>query len=330
MNGSKITGHKTTSANGAVYVLSQGSSLTMNGGEISDNESTFADQTAAGGVFIGINSEFIMNGGKISENKASNATTSGARKVGGVLCDTGSRITMNGGEVSGNTSVGAAGGFAIISCIFTMNNGKISENTGNDAGAIRIVSSGATIFTINGGEISGNIGTNTGGIYTQSPITINGGTISGNTGPSAGGVLTTSNSILTISGGIITGNISPRGDVYTSINNTTNPIILRGNGLISTLTVANINSSNIIQIASGWTSEVATLNLHYADVSFPTVATQWAGKKVIQAASGYTLATADIGKFKQVNFMNSNNLTRPISEEGRVISSAVADIGTLK
>jgi hypothetical protein len=329
MNGSKITGHKTTSANGTVYVLNQGSSFTMNGGEISDNETTFADQTAAGAVFMGLNSEFIMNGGKISGNKASNATTSGARKAGGVYCDTGSRITLNGGEISGNTG-GAAGGIYLLSGTFLMNDGKISGNTGTDAGAIRTYGISNSYFTMNGGEISGNNGGGTGGIYSQSPITMNGGTITGNTGASYGGINMTTDSSITFSGGSITGNIGPRGDVCMGIGVTTKPVILAGNGLISTLTVANINSSTFIQIASGWTGEVETLNLHYADVSFPTVATQWAGKKVIQAASGHTLTTADIDKFKQVNFMNSNNLTRAISEEGRVIVRTGANIGNLQ
>jgi hypothetical protein len=161
---------------------------------------------------------------------------------------------------------------------------------------------------------------------------MNSGKISENTGSTGGVLMTTAEPTFTFSGGSITGNTGPRGnDLWfnTSSSHAT-PLILTGNGSVSSITLTNITGSNFIFIASSWTGEVATLNLCYADVSFPTVATQWAGKKVIQAASGYTLVTADIGKFKQVNFMNSNNLTRPISEEGRVISRAVADIGTLK
>jgi len=62
--GSKITGHTTSSSQGAVYVSGN---FTMEGGEISGNHTESTSQSSTGGVYIS-SSNFIMSGGKIINN----------------------------------------------------------------------------------------------------------------------------------------------------------------------------------------------------------------------------------------------------------------------
>jgi hypothetical protein len=332
--GSKITGHKTSSVNGAVYVLNQGSSFTMNGGEISDNESTSTTTgSSVGGVWIGLNSEFIMNGGKISGNTRS-TTDYG---VGGIYGDTGSKITMNGGEISENTgTVGGTGGVRHVGgtgSSFTMNGGKISGNTGGSAGGLYIGS--GTVFTMNGGEISGNNGINYGGVHivgsSVSPniCRMTGGKISGNTGAYDGGLIIVNSSFL-FSGGSITGNTGPRSGDFNFAGST---LILAETASAPNITLQGGTAATQVGITSGWTGEVATLNLYYNDVSYATVVSNWVGKKVITNSNeygAYALTSADIDKFKLVNFVNSNYIPRKISDEGRTIVRTGANIGNLQ
>jgi hypothetical protein len=59
----------------------------------------------------------------------------------------------------------------------------------------------------------------------------------------------------------------------------------------------------------------------------------WVGKKVITNSNeygAYALTSADIDKFKLVNFMNSNYIPRKISDEGRTIVTGGANIGNLQ
>jgi len=70
LEGSKITGHTTSNAQGAVYVASNGT-FNMIGGEITGNHSTSNSSTAVGGVRIGVGvvqGFFHMTGGSITGN----------------------------------------------------------------------------------------------------------------------------------------------------------------------------------------------------------------------------------------------------------------------
>ena len=107
---------------GGVYI--NNGNLTMNGGEISGNNSVLG-----GGVCLLNNSNFIMNGGIIRGNISSNG--------GGVQLIS-SSFTMNGGVINGNTS-GVGGGVMVDqTSVLIKNNGIIygEEFNGNDIDGI--------------------------------------------------------------------------------------------------------------------------------------------------------------------------------------------------
>ena len=69
LDGSKITGHSTSSSAGAVNILGN-SSFTMDGGEITGNHTT--TNTGTGGIFVQDNATFTMSGGSITGNTRGN------------------------------------------------------------------------------------------------------------------------------------------------------------------------------------------------------------------------------------------------------------------
>jgi uncharacterized repeat protein (TIGR02543 family) len=101
--GSKITGHTTSSANGAVYVNGETSAFIMEGGEISGNRSTYnnTDVVPVGGVYLN-GSVMVMIGGEISGNTSSSAASNA---TGGVYVgENTATFIMIGGTISGNSS----------------------------------------------------------------------------------------------------------------------------------------------------------------------------------------------------------------------------------
>jgi len=69
LDGSKITGHTTSSANGAVYI--SGGAFNLQGGEITGNRSTNTATAAAGGITIA-GGTFNISGGDVSGNFRNN------------------------------------------------------------------------------------------------------------------------------------------------------------------------------------------------------------------------------------------------------------------
>jgi len=67
-DGSKITGHRSTGSDGAVYVTSDNANFIMRGGIITDNITGFSGNTMVGGVFINAGGRFTMQGGVITGN----------------------------------------------------------------------------------------------------------------------------------------------------------------------------------------------------------------------------------------------------------------------
>ena len=185
---------------GGVYV--SGGTFTMNGGEISGNNTTTIpgvshpyDKAYGGGVYMN-GGTFTMNGGAISGN-TTNSTSSST--YGGGVYVSGGTFTMNGGTISGNTASGYNYGGGVYidssSSSFTMNGGTISGNTAYAGGGVSFYGSSSS-FTMNGGTISGNTSSNYGGgvFVSGGTFTMSGGTISGNTtnGGRGGGVFMSS------------------------------------------------------------------------------------------------------------------------------------------
>jgi hypothetical protein len=182
----------------------------MNGGEISGNETTTtATVDVAGGVVMGLNTEFIMNGGKISGNTAPNPIPITDYTCGGVYCSNGASFTMNNGEISGNT--GKTGGVYSTGNIITINGGKINSNVSNTTNGIVVTNAASCKITMNGGEISGNTGIGVYSLTNSGGFTMNGGKISGNTSPGSAGGARTTGSPFTMIGGEISGNTGAQG-----------------------------------------------------------------------------------------------------------------------
>lgn len=204
LNEGSITGNYGSGPIPGGVLLGPGTSFTMNGGRISENEGLIG-----GGVHIGADATFIMNEGEIRENSASDLG-------GGVYLEPGASFMIKGGQISGNTVYGSGGGVYInpgASC--SMNGGLITKNSGgfssrNYGGGVY---NGGSFF-LTAGHIRDNSTFMGGGIFNHGSLTIKGGSITGNT---AYGTLSQSigrgggiyqDGILTMKGGSITGNTS--------------------------------------------------------------------------------------------------------------------------
>ena len=150
-----ISGNKATKSGGGIYMSTladwTASSLTMSGGEISQNIAG----TDGGGIEV-YGGGVTMTGGKISGNTAG---TNG----GGV--DAENRFTMSGGTISDNKATTGDGGGVCQSNntgTFTMSGGEISNNTA--AGSGGGVQAGGYVFLMSDdAKISGNTATGNGG-----------------------------------------------------------------------------------------------------------------------------------------------------------------------
>ena len=191
---------------GSIYgcgVQIEGGTFTMNGGEISGNDS-FID---GGGVYVRSGGEFNMAGGTIGVNEASNN--------GGGVSVSGGVFTMTGGTIKGNKAASGGGGgvYVTITGTFTMTGGTISGNQasgGSNGGGGVYLDDGS--FTMNSGTITQNTaGVSGGGVYVDNgSFTMNGGTITGNTATISGGGVKVSGGIIDgpgLSG--VTGNYAP-------------------------------------------------------------------------------------------------------------------------
>ncbi|MBQ9790293.1 MAG: hypothetical protein IJW24_01710, partial [Clostridia bacterium] len=169
--------------------------LTMTGGEIHDNESTYGAGIYSGGQYVNVQ----ISGGKIYNNKAT---------YGGGVClcgdgSNGSYLTITGGNIYNNTAENGGGVY--------IDGSNISESD--------------VSHVINDGAIYGNTATNGGGIYLlSSSLTINGGlignddetnSIAGNTATTGyGGGIYSSGSTITMNGGHIGENVVSGASVY--------------------------------------------------------------------------------------------------------------------
>jgi hypothetical protein len=151
-DGAVLKNNKITVSYSGSGVRMNGGTFTMTGGEISGNKTT----TNGGGIYLASGSKFNMSGGTISDTMAS-----GTDGGGGVYVASGGTFTMSAGSISDNTAAANGGGVHIgNSSSFTMENGTISGNFSNGNGG-GVYASGT--FTMNGGTISGNTTTGNGG-----------------------------------------------------------------------------------------------------------------------------------------------------------------------
>ena len=184
--------------------------LTMNNGEISNNEINNIDTACGGGVIVvssgkGNVATFNLKGGKITGNYIYSDYSYGAGVA--IRCDSYDYydcavMNMSGGEISGNTSIGTGsiagnGGGIDLNGIFNMSGGVIKNNTANQKGGGLLLHSGSATMT--GGKIINNsVGLAGGGVaIIVGTFTFKGGEITGNRcdrANYAGGIDNSSNS----------------------------------------------------------------------------------------------------------------------------------------
>ena len=218
--------------------------LKMDGGKITRNANAsvgYRSASAAGVAVNGNGSSLVLNGGEISFNCGATGDAStnhlGA-DGGGVQGNTKAKITMNGGSISNNWTGGYGGGVALWDAEFTMKGGEISGNEAAWGGGVNangasgepskvyitngtISGNRAEAHLFNGNTLQGGYGgglcVGSGTQQTNSSAEISGGVISGNTAVYGGGLAVyTINSYgyntLTMSGGTVTGNSVKSGD----------------------------------------------------------------------------------------------------------------------
>ncbi|GHV69130.1 hypothetical protein AGMMS49928_10450 [Spirochaetia bacterium] len=269
---------------GGAIMVQNGSTLTINGGDIHHNQNTESTGFSFGGAIFVQDSTFVMNGGIIRNNSAIDSG-------GGVYIvrdgTSPASFTMYGGTIRNNTADNSGGGVYVSasasSATFTMYDGTIDNNTAGAQGG-GVWHDGE--FTMNGGTISNNkVASSTssiagGGIYQQfnssnsNRFTMNGGRVTGNSAlctlssggaAQGGGImggLTSSN--MDLNGGTISNNTasSTSGTAYgggihcdaivTLANtNTIGAVVIRGNsagtggGVYSSTPNLNFNGTTI-------------------------------------------------------------------------------------
>lgn len=227
-----------TSSYGRGVTVGNGTSFTLYGGTICDNQAYASSNTTAqgGGVYIGSSSTFNMYGGKISNNRAtvgSSGTGSNWGYGGGVYCAPNGTFNLLAGEItenqvrvdSNNGGAGLGGG-VFNKGTFTMSgdskisgNRIVSSSSENQYGGGVCNSKFNASFVMSGGEISGNYIDSWnggpaygGGVYSDDKFVFTGGTITNNRVQSArtnvfgGGIYNDQGGEFTMSGGTISNN----------------------------------------------------------------------------------------------------------------------------
>ena len=210
---------------GGGILIGNGSTFTMNGGEISGNTAN-----GGGGVAI-VGSTMVMHDGVISNNSTYRTSGQGSYGAGVYVADyanssggdtlftaTPASFEMNGGKITGNKALDYGGGIVTFpqrskKITININNGEISGNkvTRGSGGAVAAFF-GVTELNIKGGTLTGNSAQQFGGgvfLYQATNVTISGGTISKNKAlRSGGGVCLFANSVAKQTGGSIENNVA--------------------------------------------------------------------------------------------------------------------------
>ena len=213
---------------GGGILIGNGSTFTMNGGEISGNTAN-----GGGGVAI-VGSTMVMHDGVISNNSTYRTSGQGSYGAGVYVADyanssggdtlftaTPASFEMNGGKITGNKALDYGGGIVTFpqrsqKITININNGEISGNkvTRGSGGAVAAFF-GVTELNIKDGTLTENSAQNYGGgvfLYDATNVTISGGTLTGNSAQRfGGGVYLNTDSAVTQTGGSIENNVAYTG-----------------------------------------------------------------------------------------------------------------------
>ena len=236
---------------GGGILIGNGSTFTMNGGEISGNTAN-----GGGGVAI-IGSTMVMNNGTISNNSTYQTSGQGSYGAGVYVADyanssggdtlftaTPASFEMNGGKITGNKALDYGGGIVTFpqqskKITININNGEISGNkvTKGSGGAVAAFF-GVTELNIKGGTLTGNSAYQFGGgvfLYQATNVTISGGTISENKAlRGGGGVCLREGSAVKQTGGSIENNVAKvGGGIYSGTYTMTGGVIKDNNNSLT-------------------------------------------------------------------------------------------------
>ena len=236
---------------GGGILIGNGSTFTMNGGEISGNTAN-----GGGGVAI-IGSTMFMNNGTISNNSTYQTSGQGSYGAGVYVADyanssggdtlftaTPASFEMNGGKITGNKALDYGGGIVTFpqrsqKITININNGEISGNkvTRGSGGAVAAFF-GVTELNIKGGTLTGNSAYQFGGgvfLYQATNVTISGGTISENKAlRGGGGVCLREGSAVKQTGGSIENNVAKvGGGIYSGTYTMTGGVIKDNNNSLT-------------------------------------------------------------------------------------------------
>ena len=236
---------------GGGILIGNGSTFTMNGGEISGNTAN-----GGGGVAI-IGSTMVMHDGVISNNSTYRTSGQGSYGAGVYVADyanasggdtlftaTPASFEMNGGSICDNTALDYGGGVLTFpqqskKITININNGEISGNkvTKGSGGAVAAFFDD-TELNIKGGTLTGNSAYQFGGgvfLYQATNVTISGGTISENKAlRGGGGVCLREGSAVKQTGGSIENNVAKvGGGIYSGTYTMTGGVIKDNNNSLT-------------------------------------------------------------------------------------------------
>ena len=185
ITGGTIKGNTATGTGGGIFARCQ---VHIKAAAITGNTATHG-----GGISVlttnGKAAGVVMDGGSITGNAAKQMERYSWGDGGGFYLD-GAELTLNKGAIISDNTAERDGGGIYSQGTITMNDGKITNNTGVYGGGIyNEWSSNASIVTINGGEISGNTSKegSGGGIVNYKTLIMNGGSVTGNKAKEKGG-----------------------------------------------------------------------------------------------------------------------------------------------
>lgn len=227
INGGQIVDNE-ANYGGGVYVRNPSASLTINGGEITQNRSIGPSDFGGGGLYIfqglatlndgdisfntalndgggmeigDVQGRFVQNGGAIFNNSASN--------MGGAIYNAEGTLTINGGTIHTNDSSMGGGGIA---------NGIAGEIAIQNAAILTNTTSGSTLgggilnagtLTMTNVTMSGNGAGSGAGLSNSGTAVLTNVTVSENSANNNSGGLSNSGGTLTIGNSIIFGNTAP-------------------------------------------------------------------------------------------------------------------------
>lgn len=141
--------------------------LTINGGKISNNTAIDTGSLSADGGAISIDAgKLNINGGVISNNRAARGSTSAPGADGGaIIARVGATIYMNDGLICDNFAGGFGGGVLLWNSTFYMYGGTIDDNFARYGGGVGMSTNGeSTLYIFNDATISNNYADYGGGV----------------------------------------------------------------------------------------------------------------------------------------------------------------------